>query len=99
MSQVPWVVHGTEVRDGRSSTERKLVKVQFAEKDGACLLQTHNDLRVFGWHTILEDATGSSGSDASSVDIVLQRDRNPVQWSAPFSALLLGFHIPRRCKR
>src|SRR5262245_50193531 len=99
MIQIPRIVHWTEICDGGRSTQRKLMKIQFAEKDGAGLLQSQDDFSVLGRHAVLEYATRSSGSDAGCIDVVFQPDWNSVQWAAPLATLLLGFHFLGRCKR
>ena len=75
------------------------MKVQFAQKNGVGLLQAHDDFCVLGRNTLLEDTARSGGSDAGCINVVLQGNRNPMQWSASFPAPLLGFHFTRRCKR
>src|SRR6185295_13038118 len=48
---------------------------------------------------VFEDATRGGGPDAGRIDVVLQRDRDAVQWPAPLAALLFGFHLARRRER
>src|SRR5688572_33409206 len=73
---------GPEVGDSRRSTEREFVQVQFAEDHRPGPLQPENDLGVLLGHAILEDAAGGCRQNASGVDVVLERDRDAMEWPA-----------------
>ena len=90
--EIPWIVHGAEVADRRRGAERELVHVEFPEKYGTGRLQPSDHLRIFHRYAIFEDRARRSRANAGSVDIVLCRNRDAVQWTAPMSIryLLLG---------
>jgi hypothetical protein len=71
------------------------VKVGLPKDNRAGGLQSPNYLRIFGRNSVFEQLARRSSPNASSVDIVFQRDRDTVQWTAPPSALHLRFELAR----
>src|SRR5688572_20399770 len=90
---------GPEVGDSRRSTEREFVQVQFAEDHHPGPLQPQDDLGVLLGHAILEDAAGGRRQYASSVDVVLERDRDAMERPARPAAPELALDLTGRSQR
>ena len=93
--RIPGVAHGTGVRERRCRAVRELVHVELADDDGAGLLQPRHDLGVLVRHAIREHGARGGRQHPRRVDVVLERDRNPVQRSAPPPAGELRLELPR----
>ena len=68
-------------------------QIQFAEQNRSGLFQSHNDFCVSGRNTVLEHAARGSGAYTRSVDVVLQRNWNPMRRTAELPTFLLRFHF------
>src|SRR5687767_9409322 len=99
MIQRPWIVNRTEERDSGSSAEGELVQVQFAQKNGTGVFQTHYCFSVFGRNTVFKHSARRSSLRACCVDIVLKGDWNTVQRASQLASFLVGFHLARGCER
>jgi hypothetical protein len=75
------------------------MEIQLAQDDRAGRLEAPHDVRIFGRHALPEHVARRRRADAGRVDVVLQRDRNPVQRAAEFPVPLLRFHLPRGGER
>jgi hypothetical protein len=71
------------------------VEICLAEQNRAGALQSADYFGIFGGNAILEQLTRSSGADAGSVDVVLQRDRDAMEWAARATVLELSFELAR----
>jgi hypothetical protein len=93
--ELPRVVDGTEVANGRSGAESHFMQVLLAEQDSSRYLQPAYDLGVRGRNAIFEDCAGQSRPYASRIDVVLESERDAVEWSAPPAAPHLGVGFTR----
>ena len=82
MREVPWIVHGPVVRDGRRAAVRELVHVELAEEHGAGVAQLAHAFGVLGRNAIGVHGARGRCQNAGCVDIVLEPDRDPVQRAA-----------------
>ena len=62
-------------------TVGKLVQIGFAQQDAAGIQETIHDCGVFFRHEILQDSGACGGAYSSSMEKILQADRNAVQRS------------------
>ncbi len=78
----PRIAHRAVVTGGRGAAVGELVEVQLAEHDGASRVQSPRHFRVLRRDAVVVDAAGRGRAYAGGVDVVLERDRHPVQRAA-----------------
>src|SRR5262249_43150872 len=84
---MPRIVRGAEAAGSAGAGERHLIEIQFAEQHCAGCFEPASYFCIFGGNTIVEDSCGCSRTNARGVDIVLEGERNPVNWTEPSARL------------
>jgi hypothetical protein len=92
--EIPGVVHRIVVRDCRTGAVCKLMHVELAEHDRAGGFEPRHDFGIFLGDSIGEYAARGGRQDTGRVDIVLERDRDAVQRSAPVPVSKLVLERP-----
>jgi predicted ABC-type transport system involved in lysophospholipase L1 biosynthesis ATPase subunit len=91
VSEIPRIVHGPVMRNGRRAAVGELVHVQLAEKNRAGVAQLAHAFGIFRRHAIGVDGARGRRPDACRVDVVLEPERNAMQRSAtPAARQLVG---------
>ena len=97
--EIPRIVHGPVVRDGRRAAVGELVHVELAEEHRARVAQLAHALGVLARDAVRVHRARRRRQNPGRVDVVLQRERNAVQRPAPLAARELGFERARLRER
>ena len=93
--QRPGVPHGPEVADGRRAAVGELVQVGLAHDHRARGQQPAGHFGVLVGHARVIDGARSGGAHARRVDVVFERNRNPMQRPAQLARADLRVGLPR----
>ena len=88
-------MNGAEIADGRRGTKGNLMQVLLAKHDSSRSLQSSYDFSIRGGKAVFKDRAGERGPDTRHVDVVLESDRNTVEWSAPLATSHFSFGFTR----
>ncbi len=69
------------------------MQIRFPDHDCPSIFELSDHLSVFARHTIVENFASGCCAYACSINVVFQRDRNPVQGAAESVRLDLGIHL------
>ena len=97
--EIPRIVYRTKVRDDGGSAIGKLVHVELAEDDGSGPLEPGHYLGVFVRNTIGKHSAPGGRPHPRRVDVVLEGDRDAVQWAPPTTEGQLLLECPRARQR